>query len=120
MAQMDYKRGNEYRTKLIKIKNFLKAFNQLPDAPCGVDNVAEIMSPFSASELNDLFNTIDIFKKKTRFWDFRKEGNVLEDEIKKARDALTWDDTHIVSEETRTLDQAKLTTLLELRQKIWR
>lgn len=76
---MDHLRANEYRKKINEFKYFMKAFNQLPEVPCGVDNVIEIMNVYSSSELCDFFDTLETFHKKIEFFDFRpkktkKEG----------------------------------------------
>lgn len=62
----------DYRNKLREIRDFFKHFNTLTEYPNQMPNITEIMNGFSHIELNDLFNTLEAFKQKIEFYDFRK------------------------------------------------
>ncbi len=61
----------KYRNKIREMKNFLKHLNQLPNYPNEQSNITEIMNGFGHVELNDLFDTLEAFKNKIEFYDFR-------------------------------------------------
>lgn len=115
---MNDEKAYKIRNKIRTMRDLMNELINLPNYPNDESNITEIMVGFSTTELNHLFNLIESFTKKIKDFDFRQKTNVLDSEIINARNNLTWDDTHIVSEETRTYDQGKLDALLTLKQKL--